>query len=203
MMAESKIDYDRQLRDAVWNLMQIKGHPHSEIAYGRLEEAYLNAVKHAPSGCALELTDHQAMAMDEDAIRAANKATLDGNVMSATWTIAYIRAILGAVPVDWSSPCAIEAAKTEAYRLGVHDERLRQKEDQKPRTNMATPSTHSEKVYTKGGTVKTVPRRIPTTPEEMIECIGPHYFIMTFGDALGEYADKTRVRYELTVHDLL
>ncbi|MFC3107440.1 hypothetical protein ACFQAT_07895 [Undibacterium arcticum] len=45
---ETKIDYDRRLRDAVWNLMQVKGRHHSEIAYKHLEDAYMKAVKNAP-----------------------------------------------------------------------------------------------------------------------------------------------------------
>lgn len=37
----------RELRDAVWNLMQMKGRHNTEIAYHRLEAAYLKAVKDA------------------------------------------------------------------------------------------------------------------------------------------------------------
>lgn len=38
---------DRELREAVWNLMQQKGRHNTEIAYQRLEQAYLKAVKSA------------------------------------------------------------------------------------------------------------------------------------------------------------
>lgn len=38
----------RELRDAVWNLMQMKGRHNTEIAYQRLEAIYLKAVKESP-----------------------------------------------------------------------------------------------------------------------------------------------------------
>lgn len=38
----------RELRDAVWNLMQMKGRHNTEISYRRLEAIYLKAVKESP-----------------------------------------------------------------------------------------------------------------------------------------------------------
>ncbi len=113
------------------------------------------------------------------------------------WNLAIIEACRVIQRREYSDPSVIEAAKTEAYRQGVHDERIRQKED------MSMAATRPENVFSKDRNSYTFLPRLPTTPEEMIEFIGCHYNSMQFGDGDVEYTDKSRVRYDLTVHDLL